>query len=83
VNVHDGDTITVSVTRTFNVRLIDVRKAELNTDEGKLLQQQLEDKILGKEVLVQIPFGKNERLMDWNSFTRVLGHVWFEGEKLE
>ena len=79
-NVHDADTITVEVKRIFNIRLGNASKAELNTDEGKVLQQKLEELLLGKDVVIQIPFGGNEKLMDFNSFERVVGFVWCDGK---
>lgn len=79
-NVHDADTITVEVKRTFNIRLGNASKAELDTEEGKALQKRLEELLLGKDVVVQIPFGDNEKLMDFNSFERVVGFVWLNGK---
>lgn len=87
LDVHDGDTITVRFERVFNVRLNNVRKAELDTEEGKALQKQLKDKLFKDSntprVRAFIPSHDPLRLMDFNSFERIVADIYFQGEKLE
>jgi hypothetical protein len=83
IDVHDADTITVEVRRVFSIRLGNTSKAELDTELGLKLQKTLEEQLLNKEVVVQIPFGTNEKLMDFNSFERVVGFVWCDGKLID
>ena len=103
--VKDGDTVEVSITRTFALRLIHRNKdrlifkaPELNTPEGiaareyllELLKEypatvtkNVDDLMLKnrwREVTVFIPTNKSNKLMDMNSFERLLGELWVDGK---
>lgn len=62
--IHDGDTITVSVTREFNVRLIDCWAPEITGKEkdlGLKSKAGLESIIkIGDQVRIEIPTEKNQ-----------------------
>lgn len=83
-NVVDGDTIDITVRKTIRVRLIGTSAPEIKTKnvETKLLGYEIkhyvEDAILGKEVMLIIPFDEN--LKDILSLDRVLGIIYLDGE---
>lgn len=81
--VVDGDTIEVEIRRRFKVRFKDYNADELNTLTGQeakeiLIKRLAEDSI----VTLFIPTYDNEKLMDINSFERIVADVWHNGEKL-
>lgn len=79
VRVIDADTIEVAVTRTFHVRLKDLLAAEKNTPEGKLAKEWVSQQLPnGTEITLFIPANKPEKLMDINTFDRLLGYIWFK-----
>ena len=85
--VIDGDTIEVEIRRTFAVRLVDPRGkfnvAERNTVKGQQAKSFLESTISDNEVKLFISAGpSNIKLMDINSFNRLLGEIWFNGNRL-
>ena len=81
IKVIDGDTIKVEVVRHFNVRLLDIDVDELNTGKGRAAKEFLEHLINDKEITVFIPNGRSElNLMDINSFNRLLGEIWLDGD---
>ena len=85
--VIDGDTIEVEIRRTFAVRLVDPRGkfnvAEKNTDKGQQAKHFLESTLSDNEVKLFISAGpSNVKLMDINSFNRLLGEIWFNGNRL-
>lgn len=83
VSVHDGDTIKVRVTREFDVRVRDVDTPELRTAEGKSVQKIVEELVRkANKVLIFIPSNDPTKLMDFNSFGRVVGDVFLDGENL-
>lgn len=76
VDVHDGDTIKVEVTRTFSVRIRDLLVAELNTEKGKQAAEFLRNRLMNSEILLFIPSNDPHKLMDINSFSRLIGDIW-------
>lgn len=81
VDIHDGDTITVSVTKQFAVRFLDCWCAEINAKDEKEKNKGIEaKKFLQKmikvndEVSVEIPLYEN--IGKSITFNRFLGYVW-------
>ncbi len=77
VNVHDGDTISVRwQERDFNfrVRFANLAAPELNEEGGHEAQSWLEERILGKEVLILV--NPNNRVEKWG---RLLGTIIHQG----
>jgi len=78
----DGDTIECEIRRTIHVRLRNIDCPERNTPDGQKAKQFVEETLDGKEVIVYIPTDKHgNALMDFTSFERVVGDIWFEYEK--
>ena len=89
VKVKDADTITVELTRRFDIRLTDERVSlplifdapEKSTELGKASKYFATTILLGKWVKVFIPSGDMLKLMDINSFDRLLAAVWYNGKR--
>ena len=88
--VIDGDTIEVELTRKFNVRLVhenDEGKQfncpERNTEEGQEVKKYVEN-ILSSDAVITlfIPSNEADKLMDVNSFNRILSEIWVDDERL-
>lgn len=88
--VHDGDTLTVEITRKIRVRLLDAWAPEVKADNrlpeskraaekaaGIASRENLKALALGKEVVLQVP--TDEDLLKATTMGRVLGTVWLEG----
>lgn len=95
VRVIDGDTVEVEITRRFPVRLVHENERglhfnadEKNTTSGKAAKKFLENLIYDdepgefKEIILFIPAGQSINLTDINSFNRLLGEIWVDGEKV-
>ena len=84
VRAVDGDTIEVEVRRRFNVRLRDIDVYEKNTEIGKEATEFV-DTILGtiKRILVFIPSNDPIKLMDINSFERLVGDIYVNQKNLK
>lgn len=86
--VKDGDTIEVSVTRRFSVRLmlqnnenLMFNTASIKTEDGKKAREALEKMIpSGKEIRLFVPTHHNVSLMDFSTFNRILAEIWVDGE---
>lgn len=82
--VIDADTIRVTVSRTFDIRVKDVDAPEKRTPEGKeaieFVQNELKD---ASELTVVIPLNDSNKLMDINSFGRLVGEFWYDGKSLK
>ena len=85
VGVHDGDTITVDVTRRIRVRLLDCWAPEVRTRNlaekvaGIAAQNHLRTLLpIGAEVRLHVPTDSND-IGDWMTLSRVLGRVWLRG----
>jgi len=83
VRVVDGDTIEVEVIRRFKVRMRDVKKPELKTPEGKIAKAELQVLLpLGSVVRLFVPTNDPLKLMDMNSFERIVADVWLDNQLL-
>ena len=88
--VVDGDTLCVEIKRKFNVRLIHENEegkqfncAELKTPEGKAAKEFVEELLQDNpNITIFIPAGEDAKLMDINSFNRILSEVWVGNYKL-
>ena len=79
VKVVDVDTIAFEIKRTFHIRIKDLLGAEKNTEKGKLEKAFLENLLKdNQELIVFIPTNDPHKLMDINSFNRLLGDVWLK-----
>lgn len=81
VSVHDGDTLTVEVSRRLQVRLLDCWAPELRDEGGPESGQHLRRLADGKKATLHIPAAKNGEEWRLLTFGRVLGHVWLEGDE--
>ncbi len=89
VRVVDGDTVEVEIRRRFIIRLTDDQRTpywnveEKTTELGKQAICFL-NKILywGKKVKVFIPTNNPENLMDFNSFSRIVGKIWVDSRRV-
>lgn len=80
-DVHDGDTVTVSVTKEFKVRLLDCWASEINSkdlkekEKGEKARDFLK-KILNEneDVYVEIPL--YDSIEKSFTFGRLLGYIW-------
>lgn len=85
IHVFDGDTITIEMTRTVRVRLIDVWAPEVRTrnqrekKRGITAAQYLNKLANGKTGTLFVPVGTKSMSKLW-TFGRILGHVWVEGK---
>ena len=82
VDCHDGDTFTVEFKRKFDVRIRDINAPELKNDGGTVSRDFLKALIKGKEVIIFIPSKDDEKLMDFNSFGRVVADVYLGEENV-
>lgn len=86
INVHDGDTIEVEYRRRFNVRINGLKAPELSEPGGIEARQALKAKLFDGEIApsvkIFIPTKDPAKLMDINSFERIVADVWFKGEKI-
>lgn len=78
--VIDGDTVEVEIKRTFHVRFRDFNAPELSDLEGNAYKEKLQ-KILSEaeEVVIYIPSNDDVRLMDVNSFNRIVADLFVDG----
>jgi endonuclease YncB( thermonuclease family) len=83
VKNHDGDTITFEVSRSFDVRLLGIDTDELDEERGPMIQKFVQDELSNaKTITVFIPAHDSTKFMDFNSFGRVLGDVYYDGKSL-
>lgn len=92
IGVHDGDTIEVEYRRRFHIRINGLKSPELSEPGGIEARDALRAKLFNDEYLVDpsfnptvrlfIPTKNPEKLMDINSFERIVADVWFKGEKI-
>lgn len=81
VNIHDGDTVTISITKELNIRLLDCWCPEINSKNKKEKERGLASKAFlesmlktNDEVTVEIPIYEN--LGKSITFGRFLGYIW-------
>ncbi len=79
----DGDTVQVRIERTFNIRLRDIDVLELKEQGGKeardFVKKQMEEASIIK---VFIPSNDPHKLMDMQSFERLIADVYVDGRNL-
>ena len=80
ISVHDGDTLTCTVTFTMNVRLLDCWAPELREAGGKESRDNLVKLADGKKGTLIIPLG--ETIGDSMTLGRVLGRVVIDGQEV-
>lgn len=83
VRAVDGDTIEFEIRRTFKLRLRDIDVYEKDTIKGQSAKEFVND-ILGiaNDVIVFIPTNDPIKLMDMNSFERLVGEVYVKEKSL-
>lgn len=86
VDVYDGDTVTVEVTRSLKVRIKDLWCAEVRggTPESKeagLAARDFLSSLLAdaNQIVLHVPF-EDEDFKDRMTFGRVLGHLFADGQ---
>lgn len=77
IAIPDGDTIKLEVTRTFNVRIRDLLVAEKNTEAGQRAIEYLNTFLKDSQVTLFVPSNDPVKLMDMNSFNRLVGDLWY------
>ncbi|MBX3444267.1 MAG: hypothetical protein KF774_17830 [Planctomyces sp.] len=88
VHVLDGDTLRVRVTREFDVRILDCWAPETRSSipeeraKGAAAAERVRELVGGRSVRVFVPNGDETRLFDQLTFSRVLGHVYVDGQSL-
>ena len=88
--VIDADTVEVSITRKFPVRLIDpdypdeyFNMPERRTPLGEKLRDYLVNLLVDLPVRLHIPAGKSAiNFTDINSFNRIIGALWYNGKSV-
>jgi endonuclease YncB( thermonuclease family) len=79
LNVHDGDTLELSVERKFRVRVRGVDCPEINTEEGKKAKEFVETLFMlnpNEKITLFIPSNKTGELMDFYSFNRIVADLY-------
>ena len=80
LDVHDGDTLKVSVSQVMSVRLLDCWSKELK-DGGEPAKQNLLKKCpIGSKVVLRVPIEPDISRMF--TFGRVLGYIYKDNENL-
>lgn len=81
----DADTVELSVTRKFKIRIRDVNAPELNTPEGQKAKELVESLFCfvsstnPPSITVFIPSNHPEKLLDFHSFDRIVGDLIVNG----
>jgi endonuclease YncB( thermonuclease family) len=79
----DGDTIEFEIRRTFKLRLRDIDVYEKDTPEGKEAKDFVGSILeFADDILVFIPTNDPVKLMDINSFERIVGDVYIKDKNL-
>ena len=80
----DGDTYECEITRRFNVRLRGIDTFEKNTENGKFAILLASDTLKqAKEITIFIPTNDPIKLMDFDSFERIVADVFHDGLNLK
>lgn len=80
--VLDGDTIELSITRKFKIRVRNLDTFEINTDKGKEAKSFLQALLSLRDppdIAVFIPSNDPDKLLDFHSFDRVVGDIIANG----
>lgn len=80
VDIHDGDTVTVEVSKRYQVRLLDCWAPELKSLGGIESREHLKSLIDGKSVIVKVPMNGDT----WRSYSfgRVLGRIYLDDKDI-
>lgn len=84
VGVHDGDTLTIVVRKTYRIRLLDCWAPEVTGPQkaaGIKSLQSLQNMALGRVCTVFVP-EKQEDIGKSTSMSRFLGRVWVHGQDI-
>ena len=85
VEIYDGDTITIEVTRRIRVRMLRCWAPEVRTSDkeekarGIKSRDHLRGLAQGKEGVLSIPTSGADRFDHLFTFGRVLGYIWVDG----
>ena len=80
----DGDTYEFEIRRRFKIRLRDFDAPEKNTEAGVEMTEYVDDLFSKAEkIIVFIPTNSPLKLMDMNSFERLVGDVEIDGKDLK
>lgn len=80
----DGDTIEVEIRRKFKVRLRDINVIEKDKPKGKEATNFVATLLhYAKKILVFIPTNDPYKLMDVNSFERIVGDIYIDEDNLK
>jgi endonuclease YncB( thermonuclease family) len=83
VRAVDADTIEVEIRRRVNIRVRGVDAPERNTEAGKKATTFVDSLFKkAKKILLFIPSGNPLKLMDFNSFSRIVGDLWLDDKEL-
>lgn len=83
VRAVDADTIEVEISRRFHVRLRDIDCPELKTDEGRKAYEEANWLLsTARKIIAFIPTNDSLKLMDINSFGRLVGDIYIDGVNL-
>lgn len=78
--VHDGDTVTVEIKVTADLRLLDCWAPELKEEMGPKARDRMKALAEGKKGVVSIPIDNMNKLGDALTFGRVLGRLWIDNQ---
>lgn len=85
IRVIDGDTVEIEIRRTLKIRLVhsnaeglEFNAPESNTEAGQLAKSNLIELAEGKECVLFLHAKDPVKLLDMNTFDRVLGEVWVD-----
>jgi endonuclease YncB( thermonuclease family) len=79
----DGDTIEFEIKRRVSIRLRDIDVAELKTEIGDNAKKFVENLFeVSNDIMVFIPTNCPEKLMDFNSFERIVADVYVNKKSL-
>jgi micrococcal nuclease len=84
IDVYDGDTITVEITKRLKVRMLDCWAPEVrgnSREEGLISRDTLRNLALDKDAIIHIPAANKGEIWRIMTFGRVLAHVWVKGHE--
>ena len=80
IRILDGDTMEFEIRRRFKIRLKDIDVYEKNTVKGREATEFVDNILLSAdEIKVFIPSNNPIKLMDINSFGRIIGRIYADG----
>jgi endonuclease YncB( thermonuclease family) len=79
----DGDTIEVEIRRRFHVRLKDIDVYERRTEKGIKATEFVDEKLINaNRIIVEIPTNNVIKLLDINSFERLMANIYVDNDNL-